>query len=146
MGLMKILNIFNNKAVNALIVKNGKLLVVKRREKEIPWPGMYVMPGGGIEKGETEKEALIREVKEETGYNIRVKDYISTSVFHWYLIPFYVSFYTAEIISGGAKPQKEEVEEIKWLSLDEFLDNLKENRFPMRGIDRLVDIVKPYFE
>ena len=145
MGLMKILNVFNNKAVNALIIKDGKLLVVKRREKEIPWPGMYVMPGGRIEKGESKKEAVIREVKEETGEDVRVNRYIGTRKFYWRYIPFTVSFYTAEIIGGRTRPLKKEVAKIKWLSLDEFLDNLKEHKFPMRGIDKLVDIVKPYF-
>ncbi|MBI2448697.1 NUDIX domain-containing protein, partial [Candidatus Pacearchaeota archaeon] len=97
----------NMKAVNALVIKNNKLLTIKR--KNIPWKGMYTMPGGRLEKGETEKEALVREVKEETGYDVMVSRYIATKIFYWHYIPFSVSFYTAEIISGRAKPQEEEV-------------------------------------
>ncbi len=131
------------KSVSAVIVENNKLLSIKR--KRIPWPRMYVTPGGRIEKGESEEQAIIREVKEETGYEIEVCDYIATKRFYWNLIPFTVSFYTAEIIRGRAKPQEEEVVKIKCLSLDEFLDNLKEHKFPTNGIDRLVEIIRPYF-
>jgi len=44
-----------------------KLLLVKRRD--IP---VWVFPGGGIEKGETPKEAVIREVFEESGYKVKI--------------------------------------------------------------------------
>ena len=34
------------------------------------WPGLYSLPGGKVELGETRKEAFIREVREETGLKI----------------------------------------------------------------------------
>ena len=43
------------------------VLLVKRRD--IP---IWVLPGGGIEKGETPEQAVIREVFEETGYTVSV--------------------------------------------------------------------------
>ena len=44
----------------AVIIENGKLLLARQ------WDG-YSLIGGGVEKGETVEEALIREVKEESG-------------------------------------------------------------------------------
>ena len=44
-----------------------KILLVKRRDVPI-----WVLPGGGIEDGETPLQAAIRETKEETGFNIKV--------------------------------------------------------------------------
>lgn len=44
-----------------------ELLIVKKRN--IP---VWVLPGGGIDPNETPEEAIVREVKEETGLNIRV--------------------------------------------------------------------------
>ena len=59
-----------------LLIENGKILLIHRikningERKEY-----YVVPGGGIEEKENIKEATIRELKEETGLNIKlIKD------------------------------------------------------------------------
>lgn len=44
-----------------------KILLVKRRDVPV-----WVIPGGGIEKGETSEETAIRETKEESGYDIKI--------------------------------------------------------------------------
>jgi 8-oxo-dGTP pyrophosphatase MutT (NUDIX family) len=49
--------------VCAVVVKNGRYLVVGRRKK----PGFIGMPGGKIDPGETAAEAVVRELYEETG-------------------------------------------------------------------------------
>lgn len=49
-------------AVRAVIRENGKLLMVETNR------GDYKFPGGGVEAGETKEEALLREIREETGY------------------------------------------------------------------------------
>ncbi|MCX8176381.1 MAG: NUDIX hydrolase [Candidatus Bathyarchaeota archaeon] len=58
-------------ASSALVEKNGKILLVKRRFQ--PHPGWWALPGGVVEYGETVEETAIREIKEETGLNIEVK-------------------------------------------------------------------------
>jgi 8-oxo-dGTP diphosphatase len=55
-------------AVSAAIVRDGKLLVVRRARK--PALNLYTLPGGGVEVGETLKEAVKREVREETALEI----------------------------------------------------------------------------
>lgn len=57
-------------AVKGLILFRGKYLLLLRSDKENIDPSMWDMPGGGIEKGETERQALIREIKEEIGIDI----------------------------------------------------------------------------
>ncbi len=56
---------FRREAVRAIIVKDGKIAMV-RSNKE----GFYKLPGGGIEDGEGHFEALVREVMEETGLSV----------------------------------------------------------------------------
>jgi 8-oxo-dGTP diphosphatase len=51
-------------AVSAAILRDGKVLVVRRARK--PALGVYTLPGGGVEVGETLVEAVKREVREET--------------------------------------------------------------------------------
>lgn len=47
----------------------GRLLLVRRRNE--PDAGLWSLPGGRIEPGETGEQAMIREVREETGLSVR---------------------------------------------------------------------------
>ena len=49
---------------------DNKVLLGKNRQGGV-YEGYYVVPGGGIDEGETKEEALIREMQEETGIDIR---------------------------------------------------------------------------
>jgi ADP-ribose pyrophosphatase YjhB (NUDIX family) len=59
--------------VRAVIIKDGKILLIKRTKPDLVY---WVVPGGGVENGETNEQALIRECIEELGVNIEVKDLI----------------------------------------------------------------------
>jgi 8-oxo-dGTP diphosphatase len=52
-------------AVSAAIVRDGRVLVVRRARP--PAQGLFTLPGGVVEAGETMVEAVVREVREETG-------------------------------------------------------------------------------
>ena len=51
-----------------LVYDKNKILVINRKKKD--WPGL-TFPGGHIEKNENFNASVIREVKEETGLNIK---------------------------------------------------------------------------
>ena len=55
-------------AVSAVIVRDGEFLAVRRARP--PMQGLFTLPGGGVEVGESLTEALLREVREETGLTI----------------------------------------------------------------------------
>ena len=57
-------------AVSAAIVRDGKVLLVRRARN--PALGIYTLPGGGVETGETLMQAVTREVREETALEIDV--------------------------------------------------------------------------
>ena len=57
--------------VDGVIIKNGKILLVKRRNE--PFKGRWALPGGFVEYGETVEKAVLREVKEETGMDAKIK-------------------------------------------------------------------------
>jgi len=55
-------------AVSAAIVRDGKFLLVRRARP--PAQGLFTLPGGVVELGETLKQAVEREVREETGMTV----------------------------------------------------------------------------
>src|SRR2546428_1433420 len=58
-------------AVDGIVLQDGKLVAVRRKNE--PYRGMPALPGGFVELGETTVEAVVREVREETGLETRVK-------------------------------------------------------------------------
>ncbi|GAC1417928.1 MAG: NUDIX domain-containing protein [Actinomycetota bacterium] len=52
----------------AVVLHDGKLLMAKRARE--PGRGLWTLPGGRVESGETLREAVIREVREETAIEI----------------------------------------------------------------------------
>ncbi len=56
--------------VKGIVVLNNKILLMKRIHPSSDGLGYWELPGGGLEYGETPNQALIRELKEETGLDI----------------------------------------------------------------------------
>lgn len=52
-------------SARSIIIKDGKVAMIRSLEHDV-----YEFPGGGIEKGETPVEAMIRETMEETGLSV----------------------------------------------------------------------------
>jgi len=66
--------IFPEPTVGALIVNDeGKVLLCESHK----WPGVYTVPGGHVELGETFEEALVREIMEEVGLHVKVVELLS---------------------------------------------------------------------
>lgn len=56
--------------VGGVVVRDGCVLLVKRAAE--PLAGQWSLPGGAVEVGETLEEAVMRELREETGLTVRV--------------------------------------------------------------------------
>jgi 8-oxo-dGTP diphosphatase len=57
--------------VSGILIEHGRVLVEKRRIDDEADPGLVFLPGGHVESGESLKDALVRELKEELGIQAR---------------------------------------------------------------------------
>lgn len=60
--------------VGGVIIENGRALLIRRGSE--PLKGQWSVPGGTLELGESLQEGVIRELREETGLDVRVLELI----------------------------------------------------------------------
>jgi len=119
-------------AVAAVIVENGKLLLVERAVE--PSKGKWSVPGGSVEWGEPLAEALKREVREETGLEIEVekvagvfdliiRDEVGKPQYHYVIIDFFAHPTGGKLVPGddAAKARWVPIEELENYELSNFL-------------------------
>ncbi|MCK9166740.1 MAG: (deoxy)nucleoside triphosphate pyrophosphohydrolase [Acholeplasmatales bacterium] len=102
----------------ALIKKDDKYFVVQRGPKgEVAFK--WEFPGGKIEKNETHKEALKREIKEELNVDIEVNDFLMTVNHEYQTFNLTMHAYNSKIIAGTLK-MREDQNNCLWLKPTEM--------------------------
>ena len=110
-------------AVSAAIFREGRVLIVRRARP--PAHGIYTLPGGGVELGETLEEAVIREVQEETALDVEpvalagyrqaiARDAEGRVERHFVILPFAARWLAGEVSLN------EELAEAHWLKPTEL--------------------------
>ncbi len=108
----------------AVVHRGRKVLLLKRRFP--PNAGLWAIPGGLVELGETAQAAATREVKEETGFEVKVERLIDVGMdlhydrerrveYHFVLVD-----YLARVV-GGKLQMSEESSECRWFTEEESL-------------------------
>ena len=104
-------------ALGILKDPKGRVLIIKRTNSEDAQDGQkltWVFPGGEVEEGSPQEE-IVKEFKEETGYQVEVTDKISERD---YEKPFvHLEYYKCNLVkfAGAVVENTEEVDRIKWL-------------------------------
>lgn len=106
----------------AIIIEDGKLLAMFRRKvkKDSSIKEYYVIPGGGLEDGETLEENVIRELKEEFNVDIEVVKFLGTEEYDDTI----ANYFLCKIVNGTPKLGGEELERMT-----------SENYYEIRYID-----------
>lgn len=104
--------------VVVVIERNGKFLFGKRSPHKAAAPGYWCPVSGKIEPGETESEAVVREVREETGLRAEIVRKICemptrdrSTQLHWWLV---------RLLDEGEACLNDEHTEFRWVSLEEM--------------------------
>lgn len=101
--------------VNAIIMKDGKVLLGRRNPEAKYYPHYWTFPGGKVDPGERLEDALKREVREETGLEIGVVRLIRYEEgFHDDHHHIFFDFECNPV--GGEITPCEELVEIKWFA------------------------------
>ncbi|MGW4647528.1 (deoxy)nucleoside triphosphate pyrophosphohydrolase [Kitasatospora sp. NPDC004289] len=97
--------------VGGALVHRGRVLAA-RRSAPAAVAGYWEFPGGKVEAGETEEQALERELREELGVEARALGRLPGS---WQVRPgLELRLWTAELIEGEPRPL-EDHDELRWL-------------------------------
>ena len=104
----------------ALIIKDGKILLSYETNTDV-----YMSPGGGLEEGESLEECVIRELREEAGYEVKPIRYFLEFKEYW-LETLYISNYFICEIKGECKQSLTDIEiehgiTPVWIDIDEAL-------------------------
>ena len=102
------------RAAGAILVRDGQVALVHR-----PRYGDWTLPKGKLEPGETDEDAAVREVAEETGFTGRIVADLGTIEYTvqkgGLTLPKQVRYYLMDA-TGGAFTGEYEVDEVRWVA------------------------------
>jgi ADP-ribose pyrophosphatase YjhB (NUDIX family) len=112
-------------AVGAIVIDGGALLLVKRDRE--PARGQWSLPGGRVEAGESLREAVVREVREETSVDVDVEGLIGVAerivrdddgaiAYHYVILDFLATARSTAITAG------DDAIEARWVPVGDLAD------------------------
>jgi mutator protein MutT len=111
--------------VGALIVDNARVLIVRRATE--PLKDQWSIPGGAVELGETLRQAVVREIREETGLIIETGEVIEVfdsiyrdsqgcAQYHYVLVDFLCR------VVGGELCAASDAGAVRWVPVEELAE------------------------
>lgn len=113
----------------AILEKNGRWLIAKRKKGD-RFAGFWEFPGGKLERGETPKECLARELSEEFGIGVRVGRRLGSVNYSSPAFAIELIAYSVSHLAGSFRLQDHE--EVRWASPSQI------SRFALTEPDRLL--------
>lgn len=105
------------RVVAAVVERDGKYLITQRRPEAV-LPLLWEFPGGRVEEGETDQEALQREMKERLAVEIKPGPQLATSVHDYEGYTVTLVVYQADLLSE--KLRSERVNAFHWVASEDF--------------------------
>lgn len=124
-----------------LLEKDGKFLLVNAKTG-VP-KGLWNLPAGRVSEGERIEEAAVREVKEETGFDVKIQGI--AGVYHRLKNKYGNNMirvnFRMGILGGELNPPEDEISEARWFSLED-IKAMPDSKFAFATKECILD----YFE
>lgn len=105
----------------AIVLQDGKILLTHELNS-----GWWLLPGGGMEEGETPETCVIREVEEETGVIVRPLKHFLTMHEYYEECRYTGHFFVCEVIGKGqmklTEVEKKRGVQPEWLPLEDAIE------------------------
>lgn len=104
-------------SVGAIVVEDGRLLLVRRGQGAAV--GAWSVPGGRVEWGETLAQAVVRELREETGLDGVCERFVGWverlgAAYHYVILDFAVTIIGGELRAG------DDAAAVQWVAVDDL--------------------------
>lgn len=123
------------KVVGAIIENHKGEILCALRSKDMSLPKSWEFPGGKIEKGESLKEAIVREIREELDCTIECLETFLDSTYEYENVIVNLITLKCKLLSG--EPKAREHAKLLWLS-KEYLDTLKWAPADVETVNKLI--------
>jgi 8-oxo-dGTP diphosphatase len=102
--------------VVAAVVRRGDRILITRRHDRADRGGLWEFPGGKVERGEAEPEALAREIREELGCGLEVGRLLLRHGHRYPDLEVELAFYSCAL-PDGEEPRALGVAEVAWAAV-----------------------------
>jgi 8-oxo-dGTP pyrophosphatase MutT (NUDIX family) len=131
-------------SAGGVVVRDGQCVVIVPTRRAADGSRVLALPKGHPEEGESAADAALREVREEAGVDARLVEKLG-DVRYWYMrggrrIAKVVSFFLLQYVSGEVADHDREVEDARWLALEDAVRQLTykgERDMASRALSRL---------
>lgn len=118
---------FTGRTVTAIVeFPNNKILLVKRGT--VVFKDYWALPGGRVDVGEAVEQAIVREVKEETGLHVKIArkigEYHENGIQDGIEYDYYPACFLVKPTGGKIERQEKEIKEIRLVNLKDIPEEL----------------------
>jgi 8-oxo-dGTP diphosphatase len=108
------------RVVAAVIEHDGRYLITQRNATAV-LPLLWEFPGGKVEAGESDEEALSREIRHRIGVDVSVGSKVGEHVHHYERYEVHMVMFACAL-RDGMVPYPATVADLRWVTSREFLD------------------------
>src|SRR5215469_1008530 len=105
--------------VTVAVIEEGKVLLIQRADFKI-----WVLPGGGVEAGESAAQAAVREVEEETGITVDLTSLVGIYAHPQWIDHGHSVVFAARPVGGILRPQPEEADAAGYFAVEALPERL----------------------